>query len=116
MAVPAPSIAVVQLAGGVHHYRYTGNVGVAGVAQTLNVDLTAIPERLRRDPNFQDQLKVDFKALDTGLSAVSPAVLTAGDFFDDGDAVNAYFALSVTSDLATRQCLVLIELPHTYTR
>lgn len=116
MAVPSPSISVSDIPGGVQHYLFDGQIGVAGVAQTLNIDLTAIPARIRRDKNFQDQLVVTVKSLEQGLTEIGPALLTSANFFDDGLEPNAYIAVLVTSDVATRNAQILVEARHTATR
>lgn len=116
MPVPSPNIAVSVIPGGVMNYLYNGPIGVAGVLQTLYVDLTAIPETIRRDKNFQDQLLLEAKSLEQGLSDIQPAILAPANFFDDGAAVNAYISLLVTSDLAARTALILVHPRHTKTR
>lgn len=115
MAVPAPSIAPSAIPGGKNHLVFTGNVGVAGVSQNLNISLMAFPEQIRKDPSFQDQLQVTFKALDDNITFVGPATLAAGNFFDNPN-VNEYVQVQVTSDLTTRQCMVIVEHRHSIGR
>lgn len=115
MPVPAPAIKPLAVSGGKHTYVYQGNVGVAGVAANLNIDLTDIPVYIRQDPAFISMLYVTFKSLADEITAVAPSTIASSDFHGSvsGD---YYVTLQVTSDLVTRQCMVLVEPRHSLTR
>jgi hypothetical protein len=116
MAVPAPSIALAEIPGGVQHYSFVGEVGVSGVAQDLNIDLTAIPARIRQDPYFVEQFQLTVEAITAGITSIGPPTLTSGDFTSSPNEPNEYVTIQVSSDLATRQISLLAEARHTYTR
>lgn len=113
MAVPAPSVQPTAITGGNLHFRFVGAVGVNGVAQDLNIDLTQMQLQLRNSKNFTDQLEVQFQALDPGITAVAPVTLVAGDFH--GSPIE-YVTLQVTSDNVANQCAITITLPHSVVR
>lgn len=115
MAVPSPSIAPSLIPGSTNNLVYTGNVGVAGVSQNLNIDLRAFSEQIRKDARFRDQLLVTVKALDDNITFVGPATLADGNFFNS-TGINEYVQVQVTSDLSTRQCMVIVEHRHTSVR
>lgn len=114
MAIPVGAVKPLQVPGGIHTYVYNGAVGTVG--PTLYIDLTAIPERIREDTNFQDMLYVVFKSLDDNISAAGPAVLTAANFNDDGSNINAYLDVDVTAVAGTEECMILVEPRHTISR
>lgn len=115
MAVPSPAIKPLLVQGGTHTFVYRGAVGVSGVAQDLNIDLTDIPKYIRLDPDFIPQLQVTFKSLDDGLTAVAPDNLQSADFHGSvsGD---FYVTVQVTSDAIGNLCMVLVEPRHTISR
>jgi hypothetical protein len=116
VTVPAPSIALAQLDGGVQFYSYEGQIGVAGLLQNLNIDLTAIPALIRADPFFADQVEIKVQALATGISFFGPSEVTSADFTSGPNQPNEYLTVQVSSDLVTRQISLLLEIRHTYTR
>ena len=116
MAVPSPSVKPLRETGGTHTYIYSGIVEQSGAAQDLNIDLTEIPLVIRKSSDFQGMLFIIFKSLDSNLSAAAPSVLQASDFHNDGTETNAYVTLQVTSDVDTRECLVIVEPRHSIGR
>lgn len=114
MAIPTPSVKPLQVPGGTHTYVYNDIIGTVG--PILYIDLTDIPGRLREDPNFQEMLYVIFKGLDDDITAVSPAVLAALNFGDDGAEINAWVQLNVTSAVGTALCMIIVEPRHTIGR
>ena len=119
MSVPAPSIAPAAIPGGSNNLLYTGDVGVAGVNADLNIALTAFPQFIREDPRFRDQLYITFKSLDANLTFAGPNVLPDGAFVPvpgTDPLPNEYVRVQVTSDLATRQCMILLEHRHSAIR
>lgn len=115
MAVPSPAIKPLAVSGGAHTYVYQGNVGVSGSVQNLNIDLTAIPIYIRRDPDFIPMLWVIFKSLSDDITVVSPSNLQSSDFHGSvsGD---FYVTIQVTSGSTTDQCMLLVEPRHTISR
>jgi hypothetical protein len=116
MPIPSPSVKPLREPGGTHTYIYQGIVEQSGVAQDLNLDLTAIPLIIRQDTHFQSMLLVTFKSLDNALTFAGPPLLTATEFHDDGDETNAYLTIQVSSDLDTRECMILVEPRHSIGR
>ncbi len=116
MAVPSPSVKPIKEPGGTHTYVYNGDIEQSGVAQDLNIDLTDIPDFIRASPQFQSQFYIVFKSLHSAVTQVGPAVLTDDDFHDDGDEMNAYVTVQVTSDEDTREVLILVETRHSAMR
>lgn len=116
MAVPSPSVKPLREPGGTHTFVYNGEVEQSGSAQDLNIDLTEIEAYIRADPKFQNQLYVILKSLDSNVTFAGPAVLTADDFHDDGDEVNAYVTIQVTSDATDREIMLLVEPRHSLGR
>jgi hypothetical protein len=119
VSVPAPSITPTLVPGSTNNLLYAGNVGAAGVNTDLNISLMGFPEHIRLDPQFRDQLLVTFKSLDANLSFAGPNVLVDADFVPvpgTDPQPNEYVQIQVTSDLVTRQCMILLEHRHTYTR
>lgn len=113
MAVPSPSVQPTVITGGIYHFRYSGAIGVSGVAQNLNIDLTQIQLQLRTSANFTNQLQVEVKALDTGITDVSPAILATSDFH--GSPIE-YVTVQVTSDSVANECMILVTLPQSSIR
>jgi hypothetical protein len=113
MAVPSPSVKPTAIVGGTLHFRYVGAVGVSGAAVALNVDLTEMELQLRQSLHFVDQLQVVFKALDEGITAVTPVILGASDFH--GSPIE-YLTILVTSDNVANDCLIEVVLPHSVVR
>lgn len=112
MAVPAPSIQPTPISGGKFVLQYVGAVGVNGTT-TLNIDLTEYPENFRESAHFVDQLRIDFKALDAGLTFAGPAILVEADFHGSP---YEYVAIQVTSDNVANDCIVTVTLPHSIMR
>jgi hypothetical protein len=107
--VPVPNVKPLQIPKGVAHYLYRGAIGTLG--PVLVVDLTAIPERIRDQPSFRDQLYVfiqafnpaDGIAVDAESVAVLPAAPALPEYLE--------FAAVATDDEGEIQ--VLVEAHHT---
>jgi hypothetical protein len=58
----------------VYRLLYRGPIGVAGVNVQQFLDLTALPEYIRRLPTFKDDFRVFVRQLDLGVSSVEDTV------------------------------------------
>jgi len=61
----------------VYRLLYRGPIGVAGVNVQQFLDLTPLPEYIRRLPTFQDDFRVFVRQIDIGVSNIEDTV----DFF-----------------------------------
>lgn len=104
------SLTPTQIPGGIHNYTYEGAIGVAGVT-TQSIDLTVIPEALRKDQHFSDQLVMEAQALDANVTSMSNPVVSNG-----ADGLPATLTFDVTSLDAAGQVQIHLECRHTIGR
>lgn len=60
--------------GSSYRLIYIGVVGVSGVNVQQTLDLTGLPEAVRKDPTFQDNWRVFVRQVSAGITDVSPNV------------------------------------------
>ena len=112
MAVPTPNVQPTQIPGGVAHYRYQGPIGTVG--PTLTIDLTDIPETLREDPAFRDQLYMTLQSFDAAdgivIDGANPVVLPAAP------ALPEYVQMPAVATNAAGVVQVLVETHHSIGR
>jgi hypothetical protein len=114
-AVPAPRIVPVPPAGGTRIADYIGPVVAVG-ATMLNIDLTYLPISMRSQPNFQEQLRIEFVSKDPNLSS-STIFLPASSFFSTlADGENAYVQIPVVSITGAELCAVEVDATHSIVR
>ncbi len=100
--------------GGRHVLTFSGAVGVAGSPVDLDIDLTALPQNVREDPKFRDQLFVL-------LEAEAPAGVTdvdkdAATILPAAPALPETLRVPVTSTSIAAGISARIEMPHTVSR
>ena len=112
MAVPVPNIKPLEISFGVAHFRYLGPIGTLG--PVLNIDLTDIPERMRSQIGFREQLYVTLQALNfadgINIDPTSIVILPAAP------ALPEYAQLDAVATNADGELQVLVETHHTIGR
>lgn len=76
---------------------YTGQVGTAGVAAAISINLTALPGTVLSDPNFRDNWRVFVKQVGEGITDVDEAI----DFTPASPAVPTAMVLTVAAAATT---------------
>jgi hypothetical protein len=104
---------LTQIPGGVHNYKYRGEVGVSGVGVPQIWDLSNIPENVRNAIDFDDQLYIFAKALDSDITNVDDQNVVINR---DSRDLPVSMQITLTSLSATAELFLLVETKHTATR